>query len=88
MSSDIKAAGNSVPDYKTAPLSDVDINKTSAKSSSSSLAFSLVVSIIVLIVLCLILAAVVSRCRKRGRLFRYGNETVEFSKLMQDNDDE
>ena len=86
VSSDLKASRTPVPVLEPEPQSDVGVKETSAPPST--LAFSLIVSMIVLIVLCLILAAVVSRCRKRGRLFRYEDETVEFSKLIPENEED
>ncbi|XP_043469335.1 peptidyl-alpha-hydroxyglycine alpha-amidating lyase 2-like [Leptopilina heterotoma] len=72
--SDLKTSGTSVPDFKSALLTDIDINKTSGKSSS--LAFSLIVSITVLIVICLLLAVIVSRWKKRGCLLTSRRRTI------------
>ncbi|XP_051175061.1 peptidyl-alpha-hydroxyglycine alpha-amidating lyase 1-like isoform X2 [Leptopilina boulardi] len=73
-SSDLKTIGTTVPDFKSALLTDIDINKTSGKSSS--LVFSLIVSLSVLIVISILLAVIVSRWKKRGCLLTSRRRTI------------
>ncbi|XP_046746356.1 peptidyl-alpha-hydroxyglycine alpha-amidating lyase 1-like isoform X2 [Diprion similis] len=53
--------------------------------TATTIVLSLVTAAVVLVALCFAIAAIIARCRKRGRVNRYDDTDVEFTKLVQEN---
>lgn len=69
--------------HPPAPLTDANTEDTTGtRTTMATLVLSLVTIAIILVTLCVATAAVIARCQKRGRSYKYEEANVEFRKLV------